>query len=99
MVVGVVCGPIDYRSDDHGDPEVPVVYGNRPDVDQYVHDQVRVLVHWEEEHVDVVGTALKKTVHRVEGVTSKRRGNLENAEVEKLDLQGYAYRRNELREM
>ena len=44
-------------------------------------------MHWEEEHVDVVGTALQETVYRVEGVTGKRGGNLENRETKKLDLQ------------
>ena len=70
-------GPVDERSEDHGYPEVAVVYGNRPHVNQNIHDKVGVFVHREEEYVDVVGTALEKTVYRVEGVTRKRGGYLE----------------------
>ncbi len=50
--------------------------GHCPDVDQYEHDEVRVLVHGEEEHVQMVGGALQEAVQWVEGVTCKWRRDL-----------------------
>ena len=78
----MMCGSINERSENLRNSCVPFVNGNRPEVDQSEHEQVGVLVHWEEEHIDVVGTTLQETVQWMKSVTSKRGGDLENKETE-----------------
>lgn len=76
VVVGVVGRAVDHARQGVGDPVVPVVDGDGPDVDEDVEDQVEHLVQGEEEGVDVVGQPLQEAVHRVEGVAGEGRGDL-----------------------
>lgn len=76
VVVGVVGRAVDDARQGVGDPVVPVVDGDGPDVDEDVEDQVEHLVQGEEEGVDVVGQPLQEAVHRVEGVAGEGRGDL-----------------------
>ena len=59
-----------------GHTEIAVMDGDGPDVDGDVEEEVGVLVHGEQEHVDVVRAALQEAVQRVEGVTGEWSGNL-----------------------
>ena len=73
-MIGVVCRSVDNRLEKLGHAEVAVVYGNRPDVDGHVEQQVSEFVHWKQENVNVVRKALEKTINGVEGVASIRCG-------------------------
>lgn len=68
---------VDERLKNLGHPEVPIVDGDGPEVDEDVEQQVCELVHGEEKDVQVVGTALQKAVQRVKRMTRVRRRNLE----------------------
>ena len=58
MMIRMVRRSIDKRSEEHRYSEVSIMNGHSPDVDQDVHNQIRKLVHWEEKHVDMIGTTL-----------------------------------------
>jgi DNA-directed RNA polymerase subunit K/omega len=76
VMIRVVGAAVDDGLEEFGDSEVVVVNGHCPNVDNDIEQQVRVLVHGEQEHVDVVGAALQESVNRVESVAGERRGQL-----------------------
>ena len=76
VVVGVMCRAVHDRLEDVGHAEIPVMDRDSPDVDEHIQDQVEQLVHREQEHIDVVGAALRKTIEGVEGMAGKWCGHL-----------------------
>ncbi|KAF3840633.1 hypothetical protein F7725_006495 [Dissostichus mawsoni] len=76
VVVGVVRRSVDGGGEGEGDPVVPVVDGDGPDVDEDVEAEVEDLVKREHKRVDVVREALHEAVHRVESVAGERRRDL-----------------------
>lgn len=59
-----------------GDAKIPIMNGNRPDVNQDVQAQINHLVQWKDKRVDVVRQTLKEAIHRVKRVTCEWSGNL-----------------------
>jgi len=71
-MVGVMGGAVDPGSEDLRHPKVPVVNTHGPDVDEKEHEEGSILVHWEEEDVEVVGETLEKSIQRMKGMGGKR---------------------------
>lgn len=55
---------------------VPIMNGDRPDVDKDIEAQIGHLVQWEKERIKVVRDTLEEAVQGVESMACKRRRNL-----------------------
>lgn len=73
VVDGMVGRSVDDGLERVGHDVVAVVDGRRPEVDDHVQAQVHELVQREQEHVQVVRSALQESVDRVESVARKWR--------------------------
>lgn len=76
MVIGVVGRSIDNLLQRIRNAIVPIMNRDSPDVDKDVEAQVSHLVQREKKRVDVIRDALKETIHWVESMAGKGRGNL-----------------------